>query len=362
MRPGFKINVIREGQGAKDITRNINLRLLEITVQDQVDMINDRLTIHLDDRKPYIDLPFQGEKLEVFLGYLRAQNHFYDKGMAIKKMGTYVIDELEMTKGGRGREVAITAHAWDTESPFKQQRRESYSETNIAAIVTKIAQRNGFAPAVEKAVGEIYVWQEEQTDMADCAFLDRLAGRWGCEFKVLDNRLFFALKGNISTLTDLITDTVQIDDADVLDCHYLTQGRGRYTAIRAKYRDKDKGLEFVVETEKDEKAARKEVYFTLPETFPDKPSAEAAAKAKKEAFEKSQATLSFQCVGTPLLMADGEVELTNFRPDIPATWKLSKVTHRLTRGGYVCDCEAEINLPHKRKPRAQNPNQLRPIR
>lgn len=341
MRPAFRI-----WADELDTTRQMNNRLLEILVVDQPDLQNDRLTLVFDDRPPYMQIPQTGIVLEIELGYMAVHGHLVPSPM--QKMGTFVFDEFEVGKGPEGRTLKMTAHADDTEGTFKQSRSDAYINVSVLDVIRRIAARNRYKYVVDKEVGDKRPTDsdfEHQTNMGDDAYLTRLAFSIGASMKLRDRTIFFGPRNQLAAMIGKVLPDVEIYDNEILDYKIVSQGKGRYTAVRAYYYDKDGGERawvFSTQTE-----SRRETYYTLLRTYPTEEEAKQRAEAKKVDLDNAQASLRFTCVGNSKLMAESTVVLKNFRPGVITRWQLTKVTHRFTKAGYITECSAENPLSSK---------------
>lgn len=344
-----------------DITVQINRRILEINLTDSAGFANDRVQLVFDDRPPYIKIPEIGTPLKILMGYETKLNHF--KPSKLRFMGVFYIDEFEFQKGSGGRKFAINAHAADTELTWKEPRGDEDMDSTIGEAVRKRALRNKMKYKLEKGLGDTPLQYENQTHISDMSYLDGLALKHGCKVKVLDNTIFFGKAEKLPELMAVVLPDVTIDDEEILDYRFLTQGRGRYSAVRAYYHDKDNGEHpFVISDKRPQGADEysEEVYYTLPRTYPTKDEAKAAAEAKKNALDKSQASISLTIVGNSEVMAETSITLENFRPGVIAEWEVQKVVHKFDSSGFTSAITAENWFKRRRRRRNRN-QRIQPI-
>ena len=80
-------------------------------------------------------------------------------------------------------------------------------------------------------------------------------------------------------------------------------------------------------------------------TFPDKASAEVAAKAELRKSRRAESKLNLSLPGTPDLAAEVEVILSGFRDGVDGTWVANRVRHSVDSGGYRRSVSAEVPPP-----------------
>ena len=377
MKPTFKVTVSNPESGKRtDITDAINNRLIEIAVHDQLQMRNDRLTIRIDDRKDddgnYISLPEKGFLFDVEMGYITAPGHDnpYEGTLPL---GTFTLDEMELEKDDHGRRVALTGHAIDmTASKLKEQRTSCYWFTTLGKVVDEVCSRIGLTAVVHKSKQDVVVDRVYQVCESDLFFLVRLGKLYGCLVKVQEGKVYFSPQDDVQEVQDIVQDDISVDESDMINYHYLTQGAGRYGSVRAKYFDYDaeggNGLEWVEYSIQEELATQAAQMQAAGATYDEMVAAGVAGSAvtgpaaelqriyanATEAMEAAQSrlrmllrsldTFTFSSYGDPTLLSGGFLSLTGLRPEIPTDWTIVKVAHHFTSSGYICDVDCESPL------------------
>jgi len=352
MKPTFKITVSSpEGGNTQDITGAIEERLIEVSVHDQIGMRNDRLTIHIDDRVTLdgglITLPQKGFIFDVEMGYTPSAGHDnpYD---GTESLGTFVLDEMELEKSERGRTVAITGHGLDmTANKLKEQHTTAFMFTTLGKVVDAVCKKSGMDAIVDLGRKEVPIARAYQICESDIFFLVRLGKQYGCTVKVQEGKVYFAPQDTIDELQDLVKEDITIDETDTTGFHYLTQGAGKFSSVTARYFDYDSadgsGYSTVTVDAPTEEGDKSDgPVAELQRLYANSTEASEAAQTRIDILARSLDTFSFNCYGNPLLLSGGTLDLTGFRPEIPTEWKIVKVVHSFTSGGYLCDVDCEL--------------------
>lgn len=338
MTPTFRI--IADDQ---DVTAALASRIIEITVQDNSGLKADRVHIELDDSPDeqgnVIIFPVEGTKLEVSLGYIKSPNQEFI--CPLIQVGVYFINEITAKKNKKGSTITIVGHAINQEGSFKEPRNIGYHNKKLGDIVTDCCKRNNMTPVIEKKYGDIKVAHIDQTNESDSGFLTRLYDIFGAIAKPINGRLLFGSPENIRTLLGDQSSSVPINAISMSEWRYISQTKGKFTAVRATWRDKDTGKDYTVSSQPSE--THDQTYYTIPKTYGSKEEATEAASSRKEAFEKSQCSFNFTTLGNPQLVAGSKVDLFGMRRGIPTEWKLTKVEHKFNKEGFTteCDCDSK---------------------
>ena len=180
--PAFRL----EADGA-DLTGIIADRLLSIRITDQAGQQSDSLEVTLDDRAAQVPVPRSGAWLKVWLGYR-------GEGLAPVYMGSYAVDEVDLSNGPRSMVIKATA-AQTAPELVKEQRSQSWHDTTLGKIAEEIAKRNGLQLVLKGKLGDVKVKHEDQTSESDQSFLTRLAEKYGATIKPADGTLIVAPRG-----------------------------------------------------------------------------------------------------------------------------------------------------------------------
>jgi phage protein D len=313
--PAFRI--IADGS---DVTQAIADRLLSIRINDQAGQQSDSLEIALDDRDSLLPVPRSGAWLRVWLGYS-------DGGRLPVYMGSFAVDEVDLSMGPRSMVIKATA-AQTAPELVKEQRTESWHDTTLGAIASKIAQRNGLKLVIKGDLSSIKIKHEDQTNESDQSFLTRLAEKYKATIKPADGHLIVAPRTQGAG-------SFTIDVTEVTNWRATLKNRGAYGAVKVKYLDRKTNLE------KTETVGEKGPLpvFEEKQLFRDQAEAKKAADSRLQSLKSGEVRVSLAMPGRPDLNADGLITLKNFRPYVDGTWNIKQVTHDLGSGGYVTTVE-----------------------
>ena len=392
MKPIFNIVVsdpAREGWSS-DITQAMASRLLDLSIEENSGMANDRVTIRLDDSTSangtVVELPQKGFIFDIQLGYddsgseVSAGDKLPFNGLC--PMGGYILDEIEVEGGADGQVIALTAHVLDTtNNTFKEQRTTEYHRTYIKDMVKQCCDRNNLTAIVHKDFQDIYVDHITQNAETDIYFLTRLGRMYGCSVKpqkaaqwgVVGQgtvNLYFCPPEKLQELQDLSHDNITIDFSSVHSWRYLSQGKSQFTSVKARYYDYDSGkMEWAVaEMDPSIISARglKPMVAQLQPVFANATQAMQAAQSRMASLQRSLDSLSFVCDGNPNLLSGGYLTLTGFRTGVPTDWFIDRTTHRFTGSGYITECACVLYTPgtprYTQQKIQRTPRTLRPVR
>ena len=108
--------------------------------------------------------------------------------------------------------IDIHATAVDHDAPLREPRDADWTGQSLAAIVGRIADRSGLAPAVAPNLRAVRPDEAIQSGESDRAFLDRLADAVGGEAVVKDGHIIVLVAGEaLSAGGALPLDTVEVD-------------------------------------------------------------------------------------------------------------------------------------------------------
>lgn len=317
MKPQFEVSV-----GGKNIAGPLIDRNLEITVTDQEGMQSDSCSIILDDRDGKLIEPEKNDKLKVRMGYVGS----------LHDMGLFQVDQTELS--GAPMQLSIEARAADLVESFKQQRRRAYNEKTLGDIVGDIAQRNGLQAKVIGSIGKIKT-TITQDGVSDMHMLTQLGVRYDAIATPKNGKLIFAKKGE----ADLGTLALVHPNAGILAYSRTRAGRPSHKKAEATYWDKDEVA--LLKEEFKSSSLGKAVYGEASYQAAGKNDAKEISKARADALNRSQETLSLTLVGNPLVMAEMKVKLTGLRAGVDGLWRVKSAVHRIDSSGYTTELEAE---------------------
>jgi uncharacterized protein len=313
--PAFRI--VADGA---DVTQAIADRLLSVRINDQAGQKSDSLEIALDDREKLMPVPRSGAWLKVWLGY-------NTNGQLPVFMGSYAVDEVELSAGPRSMVIKATA-AQTAPELVKEQRTQSWHGRTLGQIVEEIAKRNGLKPVIKGGLGSVAIRHEDQTNESDQSFLTRLAEKYKATIKPADGNLIVTPRGEGAGAFTL-------DGTQVSGWRCTLKNRGAYGQVKVKYLDRPSNREKV------ELYGEKGPLPTYEEKqlFRDREEAKKAAESRLQSLKSGEVRVSLQMPGDPRINSDGAITLKNFRKEVDGTWVVKSVTHQLDSGGYSTSLE-----------------------
>lgn len=313
--PAFKI--LADGT---DVTQAIADRFLRLRINDQAGQQSDSLEIELDDRASLLPVPRSGAWLKVWLGYS-------DQGRLPAYMGSFAVDEVELSMGPRSMVIRGTA-AQTAPELVKEQRTQSWHDTTLGAIVEAIAKRNGLKPVIKGGLGSIQIKHEDQTNESDQSFLTRLAEKLKATIKPADGNLVVTPRTeNAGSFT--------VNLQEVTDWRCTLKNRGAYGQVKVKWLDRTTNKEA---TKTFGEKGPLPVYEEK-QLFRDEAEATKAAESRRQSLKAGEVRISLKMPGRPDLNADGEITLKGFREYVDGTWVIKSVSHELGGGGYSTSVE-----------------------
>lgn len=319
MTPDFRIVA-----DSIDITAKIRDRLEELRVTDEAGRTSDAVTIRLDDRDNRLGLPRKGASLEVFLGY--------KSGAA--SMGKFTVDETALS--GPPDVMVIRARAANLREGLRSPKARSWDNITLGALVATIAAEHGYTPAVSAPLTEIDPGHLDQTE-SDINLLTRLGKQYGAVAKAANGHLIFAPEGEAKSVTGKSLPSVPLSRGGLSRWDVTLADRGRYASVTAEWHDVSGTGQPQPVT-----VGEGEPVYRLRGTFRDEAEARAAARAKYEALQRGQGTITAECGGDVRLAAEGEIEISGIRAGVDGRWSLTHVTHVFdSSGGYRCELQGE---------------------
>ncbi|WP_367298493.1 phage late control D family protein [Hafnia alvei] len=338
----------------KDITANIEKRLMSLTLTDNRGFEVDQLDIELDDADGALALPRRGVVLTLSLGW---------KGQALTPKGQFVVDEIEHS--GAPDKLTLRARSADFRDTLNIQREASYHDKTLGDIVTTIAKRNKLDVALDSTLEKVKIPHVDQTNESDGSFLTRLAKQEGAVASVKGGKLLFIRQGQGRTASGKPIPAVTIVRGDGDQHRFGLADRGAYTGVTASWlntREPKKKEQVAVKRKRKTKSKAKPKepeakqgdylmgtegnVLVLGHTYANKGNAERAAKAAWQKLQRGVATFSIQLArGRAELYPEMPVKVQGFKAEIDsADWLLTTVTHSLSGGGYTTALELEVKI------------------
>jgi hypothetical protein len=315
--------------GAVDITVAVQSRLLSLSVQDHAGIEADSFILRLADDKPRIPLPAPEETVSIEMGYAET---------GLFPMGTFTINEIEISVDPAW-EMRVHGESIDMLSTVPTTRSEAWQAVTLGAIVTTIAARNGWTPAIFPELAGRFYDHIDQMNTSDMHFLTNLARDNAAVFKVTNDICIFAVRGDEESVTGrAITRVFVTPEDNVLGLRALFHRRGHHKQIISCSYNYDLAATIpnAVPGPGDNPDR------TLSRRYPNVNEATWAALSESNRLRASSGRLTLSLIGRPELRAEGTVELQGFRDPVEGPWKVKSVEHELSKDVYRTTVEGEI--------------------
>ena len=321
MQPTFKVQV----QNGSDITQLIADRLVEIQITDRAGVKSDTVSIEIDDRDQRLQVPKTGAKLEVWLGYI---------GGALVKIGTYAVDEVEMS--GPLRTMTIRGNAADMNGGIKSPKERSWHGVTFGDLAQKIGKENELKVSISQKLANIKLEHIDQTE-SDMQLLSRLCAENSATMKVSDGRLVIAEHASGKSNSGKDLPKLKLDGSACGSWSASISKRNKYGSVIAYWQDVG------IAKRENVVAGEGKPSLTLKHSYKSEDEAQRAAESKLNALRRGGGTVSIRgMVGDPTYSAECEASLSGFREGVDGDgWIVNQVTHSLTNSGYTCSLELE---------------------
>ena len=328
--------------GGDDLTQILDPRLMQLTLTDNRGLEADQLDITLSDADGLLDIPARGATLQLALGWS-------DSGLIDK--GTYTVDEIEHS--GTPDQLTIRARSADLAEGLTDKKERSWHNTNIGAIVKKIARENALTAAVSPDLAGQAVGHEDQQSESDASFLTRLGEMFDAIATVKEGNLLFFRIGRGCSASGEPFPEVSITRA-VGDKHrFAIADRESYETVEASYYDAKGGAKKTVTVylkKEGEKKKKNKVNAdgkgkkTLRHVYASRGNAQRAAKSALDKAKRGASTFSISlALGRPDIIPELPVSVIGWKPSIDGTeWRITKCTHALSGSGLTTQLELEI--------------------
>jgi len=341
MTPRFRI--VADGT---DITALLNDRLIQLSVTDKAGMESDEFELRIDDRDGLVTLPRKGVGIEIYLGYLET---------SLARLGRYVVDGV--TVSGPPDTIVIKGKASDMRGSGKTIRSGSWEDVPLSKIVADVAARNGWVPACPVATK---VARADQLNESDFNYITRLAKQYDCTAKVADGKLLVMPRQGGQSASGKALPAITITRRDVSRWQFNFEDRESHETVGAKHQDKKTGKLSVVSLENDDAPAGLPSVHTDRHIYPNKTAAQAAAKARLAAFNRSTAGVRLEMPGRTDLFAESLIIAQGFKVGLDGEFLAESVQHTYTQSGW--STTVECNGGKKGKANAKGKKTKKPAK
>ncbi|MDR7101448.1 contractile injection system protein, VgrG/Pvc8 family [Croceicoccus sp. BE223] len=317
--------------GGQDLTDRFEPLLVSLRLTEQRAESCDELEIVLVDRTGEIELPPEGSRLQVSLGWERGT------GVAIGLVdkGTFLVDEVAWD--GPPDRITLRARSADMAKSFRTRRTRTWNGKTIGEIVGQVAADNGLNAACHPDFAATVVTSVEQANKSDMQLLRDLGRRYDAIATVKDGNLIFAPIGADTTVGGSPIPSIE-----------LTRSAGdRYSYRRA---SREKAQDGAEATWHDQGAAKQKTAShggqnrkRLKRIYASQADADAAAKSETNRLARAAASFEVTLAyGDAAIAAGMKATLSGFKSEIDAkTWRIARVEHEMDSNGFRSRLEME---------------------
>lgn len=318
MKPAFQVVADQ-----KDITDLLRDRLLSIRITDKPGLESDECEILIDDRDGAVAFPRKGATLEISLGY---------EGEALTFVGKFKVDEIEVS--GPPQSIAIRAKPANIAATMKNQKRHSWENVKLAAIVGDIARRNNLQPLCKV---DASVPRADQINESDMHFITRLARQHGATATVKDGKLIVATRGEGKSGSGKPLPSITLRRDDLANYSLTFPDLALFSAVQANYHNTRTGkLEVIVLPNPNAPADVQAPKHTERHVHPTKEAATAAAESRLAALNRATMTGKLELMkGRADVGAEKWLEITGIKDEANGTYLIESVEQTFTKSAWV---------------------------
>ena len=343
MTPTFRI--VADG---RDITAQLNDRLLSLRTTDKPGMESDEFELRIDDRDGAVALPGRGASIEVFLGYA---------GQELTRLGRYTVDEVVVN--GPPDTLEIRGKASDMRGSGKTTRSGSWENVSLQLIVRDLAARNGWIPICPLATK---VPRIDQLNESDFNFITRLARQYDCTAKVAEGKLLVLPRQAGQSASGKALGVVTLTRGDVSRYQFRLSDGSTHKAVQTRHQDKKSGALKVIDLGNEHAAKGVPTVNTDRHLYPNKQAAEQAAKARLAAFNRSTASLRLDMPGRTDLIAERIITALGFKVGLDGDYLVDSVEQLFTQSGWSTTVECNGGKQGKAKAAGKKKAAARPLK
>lgn len=320
------VQIVADGE---NVTARVQDRLLDLRLVDEAGVKADTLSMLIDDRDGALAVPPSQSVVTVSLGIAGP------RPVPLTRMGTYLIDAVELTGPVRRMRLSGTAAAMAGE--IRAPRTRAWEDVTLGEMVQTIAAEANLVPAVAPELRDIAIDYVAQTAESDLHLLTRLARQNGAVVKPVDGHLSMTRRGSGTNATGAVLPVVPLLPADLQSWTWRSAERGRYASAEASWTDLATGTthKVVVGDGKPRRVLR----------HPRHNEAEArrAAQAVLDGTAQGAETARVTCAGfRPDAFAGATVKVADIRPEWAGAWSVKTATHSLSNTLFT---ELELERP-----------------
>ena len=329
-QPDYRLTV-----NSKDVTTNLRMRLIRLTLRESRGEEADTLELELDDSDGRLNIPPKGAKLTLRLGYTR--------GGQMEDKGEYLVDETE--HGGAPDVLSIKARAADLGGDLRKRASGSWHGKTIGDVVRDIARKNKLEVSIEPKLAAKPVQHIDQTDEPDVHFLTRLGRLHDAVATFKKGKLIFLPIGTAENAAGKPLRQVTITRASGDQHRYSRADRDTdYETAAASYHDPKTGKTETIHVDqqgKTQPSSSRPLVLSKPAASAEQAKTRATAKAQQVKRQVATFELTL-ATGRPDIKPETPIRVQGFRPYIDQhRWTTEEVTHRLSSSGYQTSIKLE---------------------
>ena len=263
----------------------------------------------------------------------------YKEDKALVSLGNFKLTRISETLYPNTMTITGTAAPFqkDDKTEFKKRRDYTWYDLSLGEVVKTIAKRHGFSPRISADLAKLPILHQDQANETDLTFLNRVASYHDAVCKLVDNKLVFAKRGEVKSISGKTIKPVTIlhpKDNNPSNPAYVTatvsgSDKGQHKGVQAKWYD-----EKTSQARTEQKGSAP--YQILDKTYESKESAKNAINTKQRKTIRQGEKLSMTCPGNTGLLAEGLLNLEGFPIwKIVGQWSMDKVSHQYN-GSYRC--------------------------
>ncbi|MCP1652627.1 phage late control D family protein [Pseudomonas nitroreducens] len=315
MKPVFRI--VADG---RDITAQVNDRVLDLVVTDKQGLESDTLSLTLDDRAGAVALPRRGAELALYLGY---------RETGVAPMGRYKVDTI--TFSGAPDTLVVKAKSADSRNVAKSIRSDSWENVTLAEIVERIAGRNGWTGECEV---KTRIVRADQINESDYHFITRLARQYDCTAKIAEMKLLVIPRQAGRSASGQPLDTVLLKREDVSSFSFTLDDRKVVAQVSVPYQGAD-GVLRTVTVANPNAPKRVQAAYVERHVQANEAAAKQLARSRLADFNRQTAGVRLQLPGRTDLFAECRVELVGFKTGVDGAYLVDTVTQHYEATGWT---------------------------
>lgn len=323
--PRAKWRVTLDG---RDLTAEMDPRLISLSISEKRGGEADQIDILLSDADGLLEIPKEGAKLSVELGW--AQGTGLPTGLIDK--GQFRIDEPGWS--GPPDVVTLRGRSADFTDAFRVRRERSFVGKMVKQVVSAIASDNGLSPSIDAGLGARAIPALGFSAKSDAALLAELGRRFDAAATVKAGTLIFAPIGAGKTASGKSLPTFAISRGDTAGrAEYRRIQREAYDGAEAAWHDKGSAERKTVKAGGSGKGKPKR----LRKVYASEADAKQAAEAEASRGKRAVATIMIDMAyGRPDIFPECPVSLSGFKAEINAAkWIVAECTHSMDGAGAL---------------------------